>query len=81
MNDHEQLPENPLSFEEAKKFLGEMADIQARGLALVSSVRGRSGVDQRWLAIGATDFEKGMMGITRAVMEKVLREGMEDAGR
>ncbi|MDF3607740.1 hypothetical protein PE067_17290 [Paracoccus sp. DMF-8] len=43
-------------------------------LAFADRFRGRSNVDQRWLAIGVTDVEKGMMGIGHAVTKAPLEE-------
>lgn len=35
--------------------------------ALVESLRNTTGLDQRWVAIGATDLQKGFMALTRSV--------------
>ena len=34
---------------------------------LVETVKGSDRVDQRWVSIGATDLQKGLMALTRAV--------------
>lgn len=34
---------------------------------LVAALRAIQGVDQRWLSIGATDLQTGLMALTRAV--------------
>ncbi len=34
---------------------------------LVSDLRGDADVDQRWVSIGVTDLQKGLMALTRAV--------------
>lgn len=37
--------------------------------ALVEKLRGVEGVDQRWVSIGATDLQTGLMALTRAVAQ------------
>jgi hypothetical protein len=47
-----------------------MNEIKAHGVALgelVSKLRGVPDLDQRWIAIGATDLQTGLMALTRAV--------------
>jgi len=34
---------------------------------LVERIKGIEGVDQRWVAIGATDLQKGLMALTRSI--------------
>lgn len=34
---------------------------------LVDSLRNADGLDQRWISIGATDLQTGLMALTRAV--------------
>jgi hypothetical protein len=34
---------------------------------LVDNLRATQGIDQRWVAIGATDLQTGLMALTRAV--------------
>lgn len=49
-----------------------MNEIKARGVELgelVAKLRGTEGVDQRWLSIGATDLQTGLMALTRAVAQ------------
>ena len=49
-----------------------MNEIKARGVELgelVSKLRGTVGLDQRWLSIGATDLQTGLMALTRAVAQ------------
>lgn len=44
--------------------------IKSKGLdlaALVDRVREHPGVDQRWASIAQTDFQTGLMALTRAV--------------
>jgi hypothetical protein len=36
---------------------------------LVSKLRLTSGIDQRWLSIGATDLQTGLMALTRSVAQ------------
>jgi hypothetical protein len=47
-----------------------MNEIKARGVELgelVEKLRGTAGLDQRWLNIGDTDLQTGLMALTRAV--------------
>lgn len=47
-----------------------MNAIKAKGIKLdqlVSALRAIEGVDQRWVSIGATDLQTGLMALTRAV--------------
>ena len=47
-----------------------MNEIKQKGIALgllVESLKGQESVDQRWVSIGATDLQKGLMALTRAV--------------
>lgn len=36
---------------------------------LVAKLRAQEGIDQRWVSIGATDFQTGLMALTRAVAQ------------
>lgn len=47
-----------------------MNEIKTQGIVigeLVSRLRGNSALDQRWVSIGATDLQTGLMALTRAV--------------
>jgi hypothetical protein len=47
-----------------------MNEIKAHGVALgelVAKLRNVADLDQRWLAIGATDLQTGLMALARAV--------------
>ena len=49
-----------------------MNEIKQQGVALgnlVNKLRGADGLDQRWLSIGATDLQTGLMALTRAVAQ------------
>lgn len=37
--------------------------------ALVEQLRTTTGLDQRWVSIGATDLQKGLMALTRGVAQ------------
>lgn len=44
--------------------------IKAKGVelgALVAELRSSEGLDQRWVSIGATDLQTGLMALTRSV--------------
>lgn len=47
-----------------------MNEIKAMGLGLgqmIEKLRSTEGLDQRWVSIGATDLQTGLMALTRAV--------------
>ena len=47
-----------------------MNEIKARGVELgdlVQKLRATDGLDQRWVSIGATDLQTGLMALTRGV--------------
>lgn len=49
-----------------------MNDIKAKGVELgelVEKLRGTQGIDQRWVSIGATDLQTGLMALTRGVAQ------------
>lgn len=49
-----------------------MNEIKAEGLrlgALVEKLRQHQGLDNRWISIGATDLQTGLMALTRAVAQ------------
>ena len=47
-----------------------MNEIKAKGVdlgELVAKLKSTEGLDQRWVSIGATDIQTGLMALTRAV--------------
>ncbi len=49
-----------------------MNEIKTKGAELgelVSKLRNTEGLDQRWVSIGATDFQTGLMALTRSVAQ------------
>lgn len=49
-----------------------MNEIKQHGVALgmlVNKLRGSPGLDQRWISIGATDLQTGLMALTRGVAQ------------
>lgn len=47
-----------------------MNEIKSKGIELgelVAKLRSNSDLDQRWVSIGATDLQTGLMALTRAV--------------
>lgn len=58
-----------ISAAEAKAQLELLEDLQKAALAATAELKGRIGVDQRWLHIGITDLEKSFMSINRAIYE------------
>ena len=50
--------------------IDSMNEVKAMGRALedlVARVRATPGVDPRWVAIGATDLQTGLMALTRSI--------------
>jgi hypothetical protein len=43
--------------------------IEERVLRVLDELREVTGIDQRWLAAGRTDIEKGFMAVNRAVFQ------------
>ena len=49
-----------------------MNEIKTKGAELgelVNKLRNTEGLDQRWVSIGATDFQTGLMALTRSVAQ------------
>ncbi len=49
-----------------------MNDIKTHGVKLgelVAKLRAAEGLDQRWVSIGATDLQTGLMALTRGVAQ------------
>ena len=49
-----------------------MNEIKTKGAELgelVNKLRSTEGLDQRWVSIGATDFQTGLMALTRSVAQ------------
>jgi hypothetical protein len=49
-----------------------MNEIKAEGVKLgelVAKLRATDGLDQRWVSIGATDLQTGLMALTRGVAQ------------
>lgn len=47
-----------------------MNEVKAKGVELgelVAKVKAHTETDQRWASIGATDFQTGLMALTRAI--------------
>jgi hypothetical protein len=43
--------------------------IEEASLRLLDALKQHPGIDQRWLAIGRTDLEKGWMAVNRAIFQ------------
>lgn len=77
MTHSETMPLKPmLSIDEVEAMGRELADLKRRGLDLADRLRGRAGVDQRWLSIGITDFEKGVMFIGKEIVEGPIKHAI-----
>lgn len=77
----EKLPENPITMEECQALMNEFTALRDQMLAFADRLRGRSSVDQRWLAIGVTDVEKGCMSIAHAFALVPLKEAQAELER
>lgn len=68
-NQHRQIKGyRELSVEEIQA----MNTIKTKGIELgelVETLRNTAGIDQRWVSIGATDLQTGLMALTRAVAQ------------
>jgi hypothetical protein len=52
--------------------IAAMNEIKTKGAelgGLVAKLRSTEGLDQRWVSIGATDLQTGLMALTRAVAQ------------
>lgn len=52
--------------------IAAMNEIKTKGAELgelVAKLRATEGLDQRWVSIGATDLQTGLMALTRAVAQ------------
>lgn len=52
--------------------IAAMNEIKTKGAELgelVARLKATEGLDQRWVSIGATDFQTGLMALTRAVAQ------------
>ena len=57
---------------EIKAMGAQIDEIKAMGAqigALVERLRAQEGLDQRWISIGETDMQKGLMALTRGVAQ------------
>jgi len=49
-----------------------MNEVKAKGVELgelVAKLRSNPDLDQRWVSIGATDFQTGLMALTRSIAQ------------
>lgn len=77
MNAPDTMPAKPaIPFEQIDGIALELKALKQALLDFADRHRGRDGVDQRWLAIGVTDVEKGCMSIAHAVMTSTLEKGL-----
>ena len=50
-------------------------DIKSKGVELgelIAKLRATDGLDQRWVSIGATDLQTGLMALTRGVAQPTI---------
>ena len=56
----------------SKEEIDLMNEIKTKGAELgdlVAKLRSTEGLDQRWVSIGAVDFQTGLMALTRSVAQ------------
>lgn len=58
---YRELNENEISLMNGIKELGPLIE------SVVEELRGEPEVDQRWVAVGVTNLQQGLMALTRAV--------------
>lgn len=79
MNPAETMPSQPaITPEECQELAKELIALERGVLDFANRFRGRNGVDQRWLAIGVTDVEKGFMSVTKAICEAPLKAALAE---
>ena len=49
--------------------MNEVKEVSAKIGELVEKLRAAPGLDQRWVSIGATDLQTGLMALTRGVAQ------------
>ena len=50
--------------------MNEMNEVKTQGVVLgelIAKLRGNAALDQRWVSIGATDLQTGLMALTRSI--------------
>lgn len=71
----ETMPAKPAqTLEEVQQAVNDLNDLKMKMREFADRFQGREGVGQRWLAIGITDVEKGVMAMTAAISEVALRK-------
>jgi len=71
MTDHQPLPVQGYMPQSQAKVDLVNANKQAEemGLRMLDALKANPDIDQRWLAIGRTDFERAWMAINRAIFK------------
>lgn len=67
-----------LTIDEVEALADRLVIVKRAGLEIIAELRDRAGVDQRWLSIGMTDFEKGLMFIGKELVEGPLNQAIAD---
>lgn len=49
--------------------MNEVKALSAHAGELVAKLRGQTGLDQRWVSIGATDLQTGCMALVRGIAQ------------
>ena len=82
MKEHQGLPVAgyKLQPEGAVEQVNLHKQIEERVLRILDELKGREGIDQRWLQTGRTDIEKGFMAVNRAVFQPGRIDLLENEG-
>ena len=68
-NQHRQIKGYRELSEEEIALMNEIKQKGAELGELVEKLRANEKLDQRWVSVGATDLQKGLMGLTRSVAQ------------
>ena len=68
-NQHRQIKGYRELSQEEIDLMNEIKEKGAELGELVDKLRKANGLDQRWVSIGATDFQTGLMALTRSVAQ------------
>lgn len=71
-NQHRQIKGYRELSQQEIDLMNQIKSIGAELGELVSKLRAVDGLDQRWVNIGQTDFQTGLMALTRSVAQPTL---------
>ena len=68
-NQHRQIKGYRELSQQEIDLMNEIKTMGAELGALVEKLHAQDGLDQRWISIGATDLQRGLMALTRGVAQ------------